>query len=39
MLKELYGTGGRGHALSGASGKQRVIDAKGIRLESSDARL
>ena len=32
-LKELYGTGGRGHALSGASGSNESYDAKGIRLE------
>ena len=32
-LKELYGTGGRGHALSGASGNNESYDAKGIRLE------
>ena len=33
VLKELYGTGGRGHALSGASGSNESYDAKGIRLE------
>ena len=32
-LKELYGTGGRGHAPSGASGSNESYDAKGIRLE------
>lgn len=32
-LKELYGTGGRGHALSGASGSNESYDAKGICLE------
>ena len=33
VLKDLYGTGGRGHALSGASGSNESYDAKGIRLE------
>ena len=33
VLKELYGTGGHSHALSGASGSNESYDAKGIRLE------
>ena len=33
VLKDLYGIGGRSHALSGASGSNESYDAKGIRLE------
>ena len=33
VLKDLYGIGGRSHALSGATGSGENHDAKGIRLE------
>ena len=33
VLKDLYGIGGRSHALSGALGSNESYDAKGIRLE------